>query len=411
MSQFVAKFARRNSKLIPSDGAEKPRMRKSSLSRSLRRLSIRGRRKSKTGSTSSQKAERSNAVRVFTTEEKKALREIDLPLNALQQEALSIMREMLYDDLLSAQQFEEVVSERRLLRFLRGMNFDIEVAVGMYRDMLRWRKEAGVDDVRMEIVNNKMEPSDFPHAGRIQRYYMSNMNYCRDMHGRPLHIEQIGKTCVKKLLSSFSEEEWIRHHIYQMEYLMLELDRISKEKGKLVRIVSIYDLQGLNKEHLHRGAIKLFKKTIKVTQNYYPEMMENCFFINSPKLFTMAWAMIKPWISERTVRKIEILGGKYERRLRNSIGEDHLPQAYGGKGEDEWPVNVPSSAVFEKDYKTIVLKRKTSQKVNVNVDAGKYSFVHRHRSSFYYYILICVLQFCRFVLGMGILLFQRGRVL
>ena len=373
MSQFVArKFSRRNSKLIPSNGNEsqKPRVRRnSSLSRSLRKLSFRGRRKSKSGSGS---VDDGKSCKTFSAEDKKKLREVNLqPLNAVQKQALALMKQKLYDDMLSASQFEEVVSERRLLRFLRGMNFDIELAVSMFRDMLRWRKENDVDAIRTDIVENDMTPADFPHAGRVQRYYMSNMQYGHDEHGRPIHVEQIGKTCVKKLLSSFSEEEWIRHHIYQMEYLMLELDRISKEQGKLVRIVSIYDLRGLSKEHLHRGAIKLFKKTIKVTQNYYPEMMENCFFINSPKLFTMAWAMIKPWISERTVKKIEILGSKYQRRLRNSVGAEHLPETYGGKAKDQWPLDVPSSETFEQDYKSISLKRKANQKIQVHVDAGK----------------------------------------
>lgn len=257
-------------------------------------------------------AETITTKRSWTPREKEVLGSLTVePLNKLQHEVLTKMRCELYDDLLRVEQHEEVVSDRRLLRFLRGASYNIKDAVALFREMLNWRKEKNVDKIRNEIVQNELKPVDFPHSGRIKRYYLSNRHYNQDKEGRIVHVELIGRVPVKKLLSCFHESEWMTHHIYEMEYLMIQLDRQTKETKKLSRIVSIYDFFGLNKGHLHRSALGLFKQTLKITQLYYPEMMERCFFINSPVLFTMTWSMIKPWIAERSVKKIEILGKNY----------------------------------------------------------------------------------------------------
>lgn len=56
---------------------------------------------------------------------------------------------------------------------------------------------------------------------------------------------------------------------------------------------------------------------------------------NAPWAFTGIWAIIKVWIDEKTRKKIQIIGGKYQKELLKDIDEDQLPTFLGGKNTHE----------------------------------------------------------------------------
>ena len=39
------------------------------------------------------------------------------------------------------------------------------------------------------------------------------------------------------------------------------------------------------------------------------------FIVNAPLVFSGVWAVIKPWLDERTKSKITIIGSKYQSQL------------------------------------------------------------------------------------------------
>jgi hypothetical protein len=40
-------------------------------------------------------------------------------------------------------------------------------------------------------------------------------------------------------------------------------------------------------------------------------LMHRMFIVNAPMLFSGVWAMIKPWLDQKTRDKITIIGGSY----------------------------------------------------------------------------------------------------
>ena len=48
----------------------------------------------------------------------------------------------------------------------------------------------------------------------------------------------------------------------------------------------------------------MIKISIKVNQDYYPEMLHKMYIINSPWLFRSVWAIAKTWVDEHTSSKI-----------------------------------------------------------------------------------------------------------
>ena len=73
------------------------------------------------------------------------------------------------------------------------------------------------------------------------------------------------------------------------------------------------------------------KEMTNVTSHNYPETMHRSFVINVPAIFTTLWAMAKPVMHPRTVKKVMICKGDYQERLYAEVPNGTLPGG-GGKG-------------------------------------------------------------------------------
>ena len=75
------------------------------------------------------------------------------------------------------------------MRFLRGHKFDVGLAAEMCRTMLLWRLSSGVAVVRDAIVADDLQPADFPHHGRVMKYYPCTVDFVRrDRGDRPVQL-------------------------------------------------------------------------------------------------------------------------------------------------------------------------------------------------------------------------------
>jgi hypothetical protein len=70
-----------------------------------------------------------------------------------------------------------------------------------------------------------------------------------------------------------------------------------------------------------------------IGQNRYPETMGKFYIINVPWTFSAVWAIVKPWLDEVTVKKINILGATYRDELLKQIPAENLPKQFGGECE------------------------------------------------------------------------------
>lgn len=73
------------------------------------------------------------------------------------------------------------------------------------------------------------------------------------------------------------------------------------------------------------------KEMTNVTSHNYPETMHRSFVINVPAIFTTLWAMAKPVMHPRTVKKVMICKGDYQEKLYAEIPIENLPVS-DGKG-------------------------------------------------------------------------------
>lgn len=90
------------------------------------------------------------------------------------------------------------------------------------------------------------------------------------------------------------------------------------------------------------------KEMTNVTSHNYPETMHRSFVINVPAIFTTLWAMAKPIMHPRTVKKVMICKGDYQEKLYAEIPIENLPVRDGrmviGRRCSEASVAVPRAA-------------------------------------------------------------------
>ena len=82
--------------------------------------------------------------------------------------ALEEMKQRLSREIAVTPPYPDVVGERRMMRFLRGKDCNVELATQQYKNFLKWRRENGVDQIRDKILYGGINhPSKFPMGEKI----------------------------------------------------------------------------------------------------------------------------------------------------------------------------------------------------------------------------------------------------
>ncbi|XP_037126173.1 SEC14-like protein 2 [Syngnathus acus] len=241
-------------------------------------------------------------------------------LSPKQVEALRQFRERIQDVLaqLPAQH------DHFLLRWLRARNFNVQKSEAMLRKHIEFRKRMEVDSII----------SDWRPPEVIEKYLSGGMcGYDRD--GSPVWYDVIGPMDPKGLFLSASKQDFIRSKIRDCEMLQRECLAQSRKLGKTVEsITMIYDMEGLGLKHLWKPAIQTYGEILQMFEDNYPEGLKKLFVIKAPKLFPVAYNLVKHFLSEITRQKIFILGADWQQVLLGHIDAEQLPVVYGGKLTD-----------------------------------------------------------------------------
>ncbi|KAJ4818920.1 Sec14p-like phosphatidylinositol transfer family protein [Rhynchospora pubera] len=231
-------------------------------------------------------------------------------------------------------EFREALIERGLLpprhddyyklkRFLKARGFNVEKAITMWSDMLKWRSEFGADSILENFV--------FAEREEVLRHYPHGYHGV-DKEGRPVYIERLGKIDLNKLLSVTTIDRFLKYHVQQLERLFIEkFPACSAKVGKHIdTVVTILDVQGVNWMKVRKLASDVVLRINKIDGDNYPEILHKLFIINASSSFRLLWNALKGFIDPRTAEKIQVLGDSYQSTLLEYINKSDLPDFLGG---------------------------------------------------------------------------------
>jgi len=136
---------------------------------------------------------------------------------------------------------------------------------------------------------------------------------------------------MKALYAATTQERQLQRLVLEYEkFLTDRLPACSKAAGHPVETsCTILDLGGVSLSNFYRVKDYVMQAS-SIGQDRYPETMGKFYIINAPWAFSTVWMLIKPWLDEVTVKKINILGGSYKDELLKQIPVESLPKEFGG---------------------------------------------------------------------------------
>ncbi|RVE43239.1 hypothetical protein evm_012119 [Chilo suppressalis] len=98
-------------------------------------------------------------------------------------------------------------------------------------------------------------------------------------------------------------------------------------------------MEGFNmRQYAWKPAAEMVVTLLKIYEANYPEILKTCFIVNAPKVFTLAFAVVKKFMHEYTISKIKIYGTdskKWKAQVLTMVEADQLPVYYGGSVVDD----------------------------------------------------------------------------
>lgn len=214
-----------------------------------------------------------------------------------------------------------------LLRFLRARNFHVEDSRKLLIDDVEWRAEFRVDELLTQTCEQVLGCD--PVA--INALY-PHWTHSVDKFGRPVMFEKACLCDIDTALQHTTHEALVRYHVWRAEKNAARLHAQTKKTGYQVdTLVSVVDVDNMSIRQVTRKFLSLVQEIAAIDQDHYPERLGQLFIINTPGLFGLVWSGIKPWLSPRTLEKINILTtAQVAESLQQFVDIDKLPEEYGG---------------------------------------------------------------------------------
>lgn len=215
-----------------------------------------------------------------------------------------------------------------LLRFLKARQWDPEAAEKMLRDSLVWREKWGVDTSLASW-----------QAPEVLETYFPSGSTGFDKEGSPVIIVPLEGLDVYGLLHSVTRTDIIRMVLRHLEgYLTLGRKQAQAYGPAAMKVCVIFDLEGFNmRQYMWRPAAEMVVTLLQIYEANYPEILKCCFIVNAPKVFSLAFNIIKKFMHENTISKIRIYSAdtkKWQPPIQKIVEKDQLPVCYGGSLTD-----------------------------------------------------------------------------
>ncbi|XP_046633841.1 SEC14-like protein 2 isoform X2 [Daphnia pulicaria] len=247
------------------------------------------------------------------------------------------------------------------LKWLIARSYSVIEAEKMFRASLAWRQANGIDDIL------KWTPPEV----LLKYFSFGKIGY--DKLYSPVYVCAQGQMDLRGILQSVTKKDFMRYQTYMTERINKEMREESLRTGENqnCQMTFIADMMGLSMRQMsYKPVMDAGREQTKNYESNYPENIRRIFIINAPKIFTVIFNIIKPFLHQATLDKMRIFGSDKEEwaaALLEEIEADNLPLHYGGTmvdpdgdpkcpskfnmgGEVPYSYYLSNSAPVPKDY-------------------------------------------------------------
>jgi len=218
---------------------------------------------------------------------------------------------------------EALLDARCAYRWLKARSFSIKAATEMMKEACEYRQEYKLDSILTSPLSICID------IRRLSRDGWHGF----DQHGSPIFIQRFGQLDLKQLQQIANHNDRLFYHHYLSEYVQcVLLPLASNQCGHHVdTITSIFDMSGLSMKLINTYNAQFVRASIRIAALIYPESMRVSMIINTPRIFSVAWNMVKGFIDEATRNKISITRNPSDNEWETyGIDRETLPLSIGG---------------------------------------------------------------------------------
>jgi hypothetical protein len=204
--------------------------------------------------------------------------------------------------------FPDVYSDFRMLRFLRKDQLqDPASAANRYRKFLVWRQESNLDSIRASVMIKPFQvppelqsvgdyiPCDFFDGDGVKPMLLRVGEW--DTAGITRHIEN----------GVIRVEDFLVYWAYMFESLTKKLHEDSMKCNSMLRLDQVCDLSKMSLQQFSPGFVsRVMKPWLAMTQQNYPETTRNIIFFRPPRILSVVWKMVTPFVSPGTIAKVQM---------------------------------------------------------------------------------------------------------
>ncbi|XP_017863633.1 PREDICTED: SEC14-like protein 2 [Drosophila arizonae] len=243
-------------------------------------------------------------------------------ISAEQRKTLEQFRKLMSPEL------NETHDDYFLLRWLRARKWNVEAAEKMLKASLKTRAMWNVDNIE------KWE------APKALREYLPYGVMGFDKEGSPVIVCPFYNYDIWGMMHCVTRFEFQKYLVLLLErFMKLAYEQSLKHGWKARQLVVFLDCESMNlKQYAWRPAAECVISSIKQYEANFPELLKMCYIINAPKLFSVAFNIVKKFLDENTTSKIHIYKSgvdKWQESLFSLVDPKNFPKSWGGQLVDK----------------------------------------------------------------------------
>lgn len=275
-------------------------------------------------------------------------------LSEEQRRALRTLRERLGSEMRSAAKADPEVHDAWLVRYLRGKQWDVDLAERQARGSLQWRAASRA----REWPRDKLLPVHWPEladepvdaaasaVAAVWRATGIHWHGC-DFEGRPVYLDRMVGMDVRAMQAA-DPDGWAER--------VVALALAEAERGCYLRVVHsdlaglldgapgaappfeqgvvIVDCSGLSLSV--RKSIAVFRAIAAQAADNYPDSVHRLLVVNAPRIFASLFGLVKGFIDPNTRAKVQVIGVGSLHKLHAIVPREALPPSLGGCSACPW---------------------------------------------------------------------------
>ncbi|KAF9431555.1 hypothetical protein BGZ76_000153 [Entomortierella beljakovae] len=225
-----------------------------------------------------------------------------------------------------------------ILKFLRARKWNLDDAMKMFMNALKWRIAENVDElVELSDVELDKKYPKFIQQMEVGKGYLRGA----DLLDRPLSV-------VHARLHHKNDQP--PETIHKFTLYTMECGRMVLPEGAETVIV-VFDLSSFGMDNMDWGFVRLF---VQCFESYYPETLGVCVVHRAPFVFWGLWKLIQPLLDPVVASKFVFTRNNAE--LHKVVPRERLPIAHY-EGLDEWEYKYVPAVDGENDVQKDLIKK------------------------------------------------------